>query len=145
MALLKFSQLALLVWECSKDHCWKQRYTADTLCTTCAAIRRYVHPATLRPTMRPRSNGRIAKTGARYLGQSIAGWHSAPSLQFGCEDTGLRCRQRRLNYTLMWLFGHPLEHGREKLLTYEKRKKGWRMNCDVGEATEVFENELWRR
>ena len=26
-----------------------------------------------------------------------------------------------------------------------KRKKGWRMNCDVGEATEGFENELWCR
>ena len=30
----------------------------------------------------------------------------------------------------------------EDLLTYEKRKKGWRMNCDVGEATEGLENEL---
>ena len=26
--------------------------------------------------------------------------------------------------------------------TYEKRKKGWRMNCDVGEATEGLKNEL---
>ena len=33
------------VWECSTDHCWKQRYTTDTLCPTIAAIRRYVHPA----------------------------------------------------------------------------------------------------
>ena len=24
----------------------------------------------------------------------------------------------------------------------EKRKKGWRMNCDVSEATERLENEL---
>ena len=24
----------------------------------------------------------------------------------------------------------------------EKRKKGWRMNCDVSEATEGLENEL---
>ena len=23
--------------------------------------------------------------------------------------------------------------------------KGWRMNCEVGEATEGLENELWRR
>ena len=30
----------------------------------------------------------------------------------------------------------------EELVTYGKRKKGWRMNCDVGEATEVLENEL---
>ena len=26
-----------------------------------------------------------------------------------------------------------------------KRWKGWSMNCDVGEATEGFKNELWRR
>ena len=33
----------------------------------------------------------------------------------------------------------------EELVTQEKRKKSWRMNCDVGEATEGMENELWRR
>ena len=30
----------------------------------------------------------------------------------------------------------------EELVTQEKRKKGWRMNCDVGEATDGLENEL---
>ena len=30
----------------------------------------------------------------------------------------------------------------EALVTQEERKKGWRMNCDVGEATEGLENEL---
>ena len=30
----------------------------------------------------------------------------------------------------------------EELVTQEKRKKGWRMNCDVGEAMEELENEL---
>ena len=30
----------------------------------------------------------------------------------------------------------------EELVTQEKRKKGWRMNCDVGKATEGLENEL---
>ena len=30
----------------------------------------------------------------------------------------------------------------EELVTQEKRKKGWIMNCDVGEATEGLENEL---
>ena len=30
----------------------------------------------------------------------------------------------------------------EEIVTYEKRKKGWRMNCHVGEATEGLENEL---
>ena len=31
---------------------------------------------------------------------------------------------------------------REEHMTEEKRKKGWRMTCDVGEATEEVENEL---
>ena len=30
----------------------------------------------------------------------------------------------------------------EELVTLEKQKKGWRMNCDVGEAMEGLENEL---
>ena len=33
----------------------------------------------------------------------------------------------------------------EEPVTLEKGKKGWRMICDVGEATEWLENELWRR
>ena len=33
----------------------------------------------------------------------------------------------------------------EELLTQGKQKKGWRMNCDVGEATEGLDNELCRR
>ena len=37
--------------------------------------------------------------------------------------------------------GSPSELS-EELVTYEKREKGWRMNCDVGEATEGLENEL---
>ena len=30
----------------------------------------------------------------------------------------------------------------EEPVTYEKRKKGWRMSCDVGKATEELENEV---
>ena len=30
----------------------------------------------------------------------------------------------------------------EVLVTKEKQKKGWRMNCDIGEATNGLENEL---
>ena len=30
----------------------------------------------------------------------------------------------------------------ENPVTLEKRKKGWRMSCDVGEATEGLGNEL---
>ena len=29
----------------------------------------------------------------------------------------------------------------EELVTQEKRQKGWRMNCDVGEATEGLPGE----
>ena len=46
--------------------------------------------------------------------------------------------------TLSWLSrmgGSPGELN-EELVTQEKRKKGWRMNCDVGEAMEGLENEL---
>ena len=37
--------------------------------------------------------------------------------------------------------GSPGELSKD-LVTQEKRKKGWRMNCDIGEAMEVLENEL---
>ena len=37
--------------------------------------------------------------------------------------------------------GSPGELG-EELVTKEKRKKGWTVNCDVGEATGGLENEL---
>ena len=30
----------------------------------------------------------------------------------------------------------------EELVTQEKQKKGWRMNSDVGKATEGLENKL---
>ena len=33
----------------------------------------------------------------------------------------------------------------EEPVAYEKGKKGWRMSCGVGEATEVLEYELWHR
>ena len=33
----------------------------------------------------------------------------------------------------------------EKLVMQEKWNKGWRMNCDIGEAMEELENELWCR
>ena len=78
----------------------KAAHTTDTLCPTCAAMTRYVHPASRRRTMQPRSNGRIATTGATCLGQSIAGWHSEPLWQFSWENTPLRCRQR--SYTVYW-------------------------------------------
>ena len=40
------------------------------------------------------------------------------------------------------LYGRLAGELSEELVTLEKRKKGWRMNCDVGEATEELENEL---
>ena len=42
----------LRVWECSTDHYLKLQHTTNTLCPTCAAIHRYVHPASRGPTMR---------------------------------------------------------------------------------------------
>ena len=46
-----------------------------------------------------------------------------------------------LRYLLPHMGGSPGELS-EELVTWEKRKKSWRMNCDVGEATEWLENEL---
>ena len=46
----------LWVWECSIDHCWKQRHTTDTLYLICAAILWYVHPDSHRHKMQPHSN-----------------------------------------------------------------------------------------
>ena len=41
----------------------------------------------------------------------------------------------RLANELSSMGGSPVELS-EELVTYEKRKKGWRMNCEVGKATE---------
>ena len=95
----------LQVWECYMGHCWKKRYTTDTLCPICAAIPRYVHPASRSLTMRPRSNGGFATTGTRFLGQSIAGLHSAPFWTLACENTRVHCRQS--GYTVYWCLGTP--------------------------------------
>ena len=38
--------------------------------------------------------------------------------------------------------GEPPGELSEELVTQEKRKKGWIMNCDVGEVTERLEKEL---
>ena len=93
----------LRVWKCSTDYCWKKKHTTDTLCPTCAAI----HPASHRPAMRPHSNGRIAITGARCVGQSITKWHLAPLWPFACENTCLHWCQRGLHCVLMWLLSTP--------------------------------------
>ena len=42
------------------------------------------------------------------------------------------------NYCIMG--GSPGELS-EELVMWEKRKKGWRMSCDVGKVTERLENE----
>ena len=50
---------------------------------------------------------------------------------------------KRLLYstTIKSMGGSPGDVSEEPV-TQEKRKKGWRMSCDVGEATEGLENEL---
>ena len=49
--------------------------------------------------------------------------------------------QFKKNYSTKAMGDSPGELS-EDLVTQEKRKKGWRMNCDIGEATEGLENEL---
>ena len=48
---------------------------------------------------------------------------------------------RQILVALLTMGGSPGELS-EELVTQEKRKKGWKMNCDVSEATEGLENEL---
>ena len=47
----------------------------------------------------------------------------------------------KFNQRFPGLCGSPGELS-EELVTWEKRKKSWRMNCDIGETTEGLENEL---
>ena len=42
----------------------------------------------------------------------------------------------------IWGMGSSPGDVSEEPVAQEKRKKGWRMSCDVGEATEGLENEL---
>ena len=63
---------------------------------------------------------------------------------FRDDDLQLLETSEAANYDDNNMGGSPGELS-EELVTQEKRKKGWRMNCDVGEATEGLENELWRR
>ena len=44
-------------------------------------------------------------------------------------------------YCILCMGGSPGELS-EELVRWEKRKKGWRMNCNVREATEGLKNEL---
>ena len=42
----------------------------------------------------------------------------------------------------LWSMGGSPGELSEELVTQENQKMGWRMNCDVGKATEGLENEL---
>ena len=56
----------------------------------------------------------------------------SPQLVSDCKASrGMRCN----------MGGSPGDVSKEPV-TLEKRKKGWRMSCDVCEATEGLENEL---
>ena len=46
------------------------------------------------------------------------------------------------NYDGQMITGGAPGELNEELVTQEKRKKGWSMNCGVVEATEGLENEL---
>ena len=49
------------------------------------------------------------------------------------------CTRNLVSSTVLTMGGSPGDVSEEPV-TYEKRKKGWRMNCDVGEATEGLES-----
>ena len=47
-----------------------------------------------------------------------------------------------LRSQLVFYMGGSPDDVSEEPVTYEKRKKGWRMSCDVGQTTEGLGNEL---
>ena len=71
--------------------------------------------------------------------------HFSDNLKYS-ENLGMRTYWRLFKEVsqLNHMGGSPGDVS-ENPVTLEKWKKGWRMSCDVGEATEVLENELWRR
>ena len=59
-----------------------------------------------------------------------------------CNRSSCDILQNYVTFIYMYIIGGSLGELSEELVTYKKRKKGWIMNCDVGEATEGLENEL---
>ena len=69
-------------------------------------------------------------------------------LKLGSEKIGFNLYQDHLKSNEQvvsaadWIMGGSPSDVSEEPVTQEKRKKGLRMSCDVGEATEWFEDEL---
>ena len=81
----------------------------------------------------------------------IPGWVSF--LVEGFFEVFTQLQEKRQKIQATFIFGYQMtiidrpmggSPGKlsEELVTQEKRKKGWGMNCDVDEATEGLENEL---
>ena len=70
-----------------------------------------------------------------------------PDQMFNVETNVMYLQNKTFCLVLQLLFrtktmgGSPGDVS-ENPVTQEKRKKGWRMSCDVGEATDGMENEL---
>ena len=77
----------------------------------------------------------------RYIDILTVGAPASPSTHTATTPGGVSYSRGR---NVESMGGSPGEFS-EEIVAYEKWKKGWRMNCDVGEATEGLENELWRR
>ena len=71
-------------------------------------------------------------------------FNSLLTLLVGCVFEFSPKRITTYLHKFLFMGGSPGDVSEEPV-TQEKRKNGWRMSCDVGEATEGFENELWRR
>ena len=90
-------------------------------------------------------NQEIDPTGDRTRARCVRGNDVTPRRQrwSGLKETKLH--ENGGSYTMQsyvtCMGGSPGELS-EELLTQEKRNKGWRMNCDVVEATEGLENEV---
>ena len=61
------------------------------------------------------------------------------NLETAADTVNLNCVHHILR--ILYTMHHGPGELSEELVTQKKRKKGWRMICDVGEATEGLENE----
>ena len=68
----------------------------------------------------------------------LANWALGTSEKF---TTGVKYHFHQFHSPLYIMGGSPGDVSEEPV-TSEKQKKGWRMSCDVGQATEVLENGL---
>ena len=67
---------------------------------------------------------------------------ACPMRSIYCQRLSLRFSSNEIKEQYDVSMGGSPGELSEELVTQEKRKKGWRMNCDVGEATEGLEKEL---